>query len=192
MTGDQNLWRKSYAYEPSARIPMIVRWPQGLVSAKRGQVLNQAVEIRDVLPTFLDAAGVQEQKAGFDGRSLLSLIRNPKSEWREWIDLEHDICYGPDNHWSALTDGRTKYIFHARDGEEQLFDLTSDPAEMNDLAQDTSHSQSLRLWRQKLIDYLSERGDRFVKGGKLALRPESYLYSPNYPACSCHPRQRSA
>ena len=121
-----------------------------------------------------------------------SLIRNPKSEWREWIDLEHDICYGPDNHWSALTDGRTKYIFHARDGEEQLFDLTSDPAEMNDLAQDTSHSQSLRLWRQKLIDYLSERGDRFVKGGKLALRPESYLYSPNYPACSCHPRQRSA
>ena len=26
MLGDQNLWRKSYAYEPSARIPMLLHW----------------------------------------------------------------------------------------------------------------------------------------------------------------------
>ena len=37
MTGDHHLWRKSYAYEPSARIPMIVRWPDGLISAQRGR-----------------------------------------------------------------------------------------------------------------------------------------------------------
>lgn len=32
MTGDHHLWGKTYGYEPSARIPMIVRWPEGLVS----------------------------------------------------------------------------------------------------------------------------------------------------------------
>ena len=50
MTGDQNLWRKSYAYEPSAHIPMMMRWPTGLVSARRGSVMSQPVELRDVLP----------------------------------------------------------------------------------------------------------------------------------------------
>jgi arylsulfatase len=189
MTGDQNLWRKSYAYEPSARIPMIVRWPQGLIAGNRGQVIDAPVEIRDVLPTLLDAAGVQQQTARFDGRSLLSLISDRKAPWRDWIDLEHDICYSPENHWNALTDGRAKYIFHARAGHEQFFDLTTDPAELNDLAGDPRHAESLRLWRQRLINHLSERGERFVNGGKLALRPESYLYSPNYPGCSCHSRK---
>ncbi|MEW6236281.1 MAG: sulfatase-like hydrolase/transferase [Candidatus Omnitrophota bacterium] len=39
MTGDHNLWRKSYPYEPSARIPMLLRWPAGLALEKRGRTL---------------------------------------------------------------------------------------------------------------------------------------------------------
>jgi arylsulfatase A-like enzyme len=31
MTGDQNLWRKSYAYESSAHVPMTMRWPSGMM-----------------------------------------------------------------------------------------------------------------------------------------------------------------
>lgn len=180
MTGDQNLWRKCYAYQPSARIAMLLRWPAGLISAERGQAFSQTVEIRDVLPTMLDAAGVEQPSNHLDGRSLLHLARGG-AQWREYIDLEHDVCYSPANHWNALTDGRTKYIFHAQDGEEQLFDLTHDPYELNDLATDRSHTNTLVLWRQRLINHLAERGDRFVKNGKLALRPDSYLYSPHYP-----------
>ncbi|MFC1806608.1 arylsulfatase, partial [Planctomycetota bacterium] len=45
MLGDHHLWRKTYAYEASARIPMLVRWPDSL-SARRGQVLDQPVELR--------------------------------------------------------------------------------------------------------------------------------------------------
>jgi choline-sulfatase len=180
MTGDQNLWRKSYAYEPSARIPMLLRWPSGLVSAKRGTVQAEPVEIRDILPTFLDAAGAAEPNRPLDGRSLLDLARGAK-DWRRFIDLEHDVCYNPANHWNALTDGRMKYIFHARDGEEQLFDLTQDRCELKNLAADTAYSGALSQWREKLVAHLAVRGERFVKNGRLALRPESYLYSPNYP-----------
>jgi choline-sulfatase len=179
MTGDQNLWRKSYAYEPSARIPMLMRWPKGLVSVERNTVSAAPVEIRDVLPTFLDAAHATAPKP-LDGVSLLSALREP-TKWRQFIDLEHDVCYSPANHWNALTNGRTKYIFHARDGEEQLFDLAQDPSELNDLSGDSSQSQTLSEWRLRLVKHLATRGDRFVKNGKLALRPESYLYSPNYP-----------
>jgi choline-sulfatase len=180
MTGDQHLWRKCYAYEASARIPMLIRWPTGLIAAERGQVLDNPVEIRDVLPTLLDAAG-QDERDDMDGRSMLGLLRSGESLWREYIDLEHNICYSPKNHWTALTDGRTKYIFHTLDGEEQLFDLTRDPHERDDLAGEVSQESTLRLWRDRMIEHLAERGEPFIKNGRLMPRPERFLYSPNYP-----------
>jgi len=187
MTGDHNLWRKSYAYEPSARIPMLLRWPKGLITADRNVVRAQPVEIRDILPTLLDTAQASHLDAKIDGQSLLDLLRS-NSTWREYIDLEHDLCYSPLNHWNALTDGHMKYIFHARDGEEQLFDLRQDPHELKNLASETAYSTELAQWRELLITHLSIRGERFVKNGKLALRPESYLYSPNYPQAQSNAR----
>lgn len=166
MTGDHNLWRKSYAYEPSARIPMIVRGP----GAARGKVELAPAEIRDVLPTFIEAAGGVSPKE-VEGQSLLRLKR-------DWIDLEHDVCYDASNHWNALTDGRSKYIYHAQTGEEQFFDLSNDPMEMKDLA---GSSTETAKWRARMVAHLEPRGEEWVKDGKLALRPKSHLYSPNYP-----------
>lgn len=181
MLGDHYLWRKTYAYEGSARVPMLLRWPEGLLSAQRGQVFRQPVELRDVLPTFLDVAEASITEDGPDGHSLLELLRGKENAWRKFIDLEHDICYSPENHWNALTDGRFKYIFHALNGEQQLFDLEEDPGELHDLSSHPEHQATLRLWRGRLLEHLAERGEPFVVGGDLALRPESFLYSPHYP-----------
>jgi len=181
MLGDHYLWRKAYAYEGSARIPMLLRWPEGLLSAQRGQVLRQPVELRDVLPTFLDVAGASIPEDELDGRSLLELIRGREDTWREFIDLEHDICYSPENHWNAFTDGQFKYIFHALSGEQQLFDLTTDPGEQHELSSHPEYQTMLRLWHGRLLEHLAERGAPFVVGGNLALRSESFLYSPHYP-----------
>lgn len=181
MTGDHHLWRKTYAYEASARIPMLIRWGANLLDAKRGQVLRQPVELRDVLPTFLDAAGVEADPKCFDGRSMLDLIRGKSDGWRQWIDLEHDVCYAPENHWNALTDGRWKYIYHALHGEQQLFDLAADSGELNDVASDPAYAAVLRLWRARLVEHFGERGAPFLNNGELALRPRNLLYSPNYP-----------
>ena len=181
MLGDHDLWRKTYPYQSSARIPMIVRWPQSFAAAQRGQVLDQPVELRDILPTFLDAAGVTYQPQWFDGRSMLELVRGRTASWRKWIDLEHATCYAPQNYWSALTDGRMKYVFFAPDGRQQLFDLEKDPGETRDLAPLAEHRTALQTWRQRLIDHLTERGEPFVVQGDLGLRPKTVLYSPNYP-----------
>jgi len=171
MLGDQFLWRKSYAYEGSSHIPMILHWPEGF--SPRGAIRNP-VEIRDVLPTFLDAAGAA--MSGIDGASLLRLARNPNAQWREWIDLEHDVCYAKENHWNALTDGRRKFIFHALKGEEQFFDLEKDPHELRPI-----QSPEASQWRERLIAHLEPRGPQWVADGKLQKRPQSQLYSPNYP-----------
>ena len=181
MLGDHHLWRKTYAYQPSARIPMLIRWPEGLVKAKRGQVIDRPVELRDLLPTFLDAAQAPHEPAWFDGRSLLELVRGRDAGWREWIDLEHATCYAPENYWSALTDGRVKYVYFAPDGRQQLFDLEKDPGETRDLAPLAEHRPTLEAWRRRLAGHLAERGEPFVVNGDLGLRPKSILYSPAYP-----------
>lgn len=165
MTGDHNLWRKSYAYEASARIPMLMRGP----GAPRGSVNGTPVEIRDILPTFAAAAGASLPLV-CDGQSMLK-------PGREFIDLEHDVCYDPVNHWTALTDGKWKYIFHAFDGSEQLFNLVEDPHELNE----SSDEAALRLWRGRMVAHLEERGEQWVSGGKLQVRPKAMLYGSNYP-----------
>lgn len=181
MLGDQHLWRKTYAYEPSARIPMLMRCPGGMLSNQRGIRRREPVELRDILPTLLDVAGSTANRP-IDGRSLIALARDEGRGWRNWIDLEHNICYNPSNHWNALTDARWKYVFHARDGEEQLFHLDEDPAELRDLAGDSRHASTLQTWRSRMVDHLSERGDEFVKGGRLSLRPQGRMTSPHFPA----------
>jgi len=180
MLGDHYMWRKVQPYQSSARIPMLMRWPKGLISAQRGQVLSQPTELRDIMATFLDAASAQAPEK-LDGRSLLSLAAGKTEGWRPYIDLEHDVCYSPLVHWNALTDGHTKYIFHAHDGSEQLFDLDHDPQELQDLSSASAHLNQLKLWRGRMVEHLSERGEDWVKDGKLMVRPKSMPISPNYP-----------
>ncbi len=190
MTGDHHLWRKSYAYESSARIPMLVRWPAAL-TAPRGQRLAQPAELRDVLPTMLDAAGLPIPEA-CDGMSLLRPIRGETQGWREWIDLEHDICYHESVHWTGLANASWKYIYHAQEGSEQLFHLAEDPGELHNLAGVSPHEKTLAEWRGRMIAHLQERGGEWVKNGALVPRPKSFLYSPNYPISETSPATGNA
>jgi arylsulfatase len=179
MTGDHHLWRKCYAYQSSARVPFFVR-PPASMKIKAAQVSAAPVEIRDIMPTFLDVGGAKPA-AKLDGRSLLPLLRDPKTTWRPHIDLEHHICYSPLNNYSALTDGNAKYIYHAHHGEEQFFNLREDPGEIRDLAKDPARRETVREWRRKLVEHLEVRGERYVVKGDLVPRPKGLLYSPNYP-----------
>ncbi|MGQ9729860.1 MAG: arylsulfatase [Candidatus Zipacnadales bacterium] len=182
MLGDHHLWRKTYAYEGSARIPLLIRWPEGMISAARGQVQAEPVELRDILPTFLDAAGLPIEEGRFDGRSLLDLVRGNASGWREAIDLEHARCYWPENQWTGLTDGNYKYIYYAPTGQQELFDLRNDPGELHNLAQNPAYAALVGEWRRRMIEHLAERGEPYVMNGDLGLRPQAMLTGPNYPA----------
>ena len=91
-----------------------------------------------------------------DGTSLLCLLEdstgktcNKGKGWRPWLDLEHSTCYNNTNHWSALTDGKMKYIFNACQDctfppKEQLFNLTNDPGELVGLHATPSYVESWR------------------------------------------------
>jgi len=179
MLGDHHHWRKTYAYEGSANIPFILKWSKNVEGdLKRGSKLENVTELRDFLPTFLDAAGVEIPEE-LDGLSLLKLVENPNSEWRSYIDLEHATTYSQDNYWAALTDGTWKYIWFFRTGKEQLFNLKNDPGEITELS--NIYKDELKKWRKNMVNHLSERGEEFVKNGELVVREKTLLYSPNYP-----------
>lgn len=181
MLGDHHHWRKTYAYEGSAQVPFLVRWPEGVdAGIERGTALDQPVELRDFLPTFLDAADSTVPDE-MDGSSLLNLVQDPNASWRPYIDLEHTRNYRDENYWSALTDGKMKYIWFFSTGEEQLFDLENDPQEITDLSEDAEYQQELERWRGRMADHLEERGEGFVQDGELVVRDEVLLFSPNYP-----------
>ncbi len=181
MLGDHHHWRKCYAYEGSARVPMLLRWPGGLVAGERGQVRTEVVELRDVMPTVPATAGIAIPDA-VDGRSLLDPVSGKGHGWRAYLDLEHNICYSERNHWNALTDGSWKYIYQALDGEEFLFDLSNDPHEQRNLAGQTSTGTQLRRWRSRLVAHFEERGEPYLRNGRLTPRPEGTLYSPRFPS----------
>ena len=105
--------------------------------------------------------------------------------WRPFIDLEHDIGYNVTNHWNALTDGHIKYIFRAYFNDEQLFDLDSDPKELNNLAGESNYKSTLLEWRSRMVEqFIQEgRGLDWVDEQTLQLKQciKGQLYSPNYP-----------
>ena len=182
MMGDQHMWRKCRPYEGSARIPMILRWPEGIkIKAERGQVRGELVELRDVLPTFLDVAEIPKPEV-MDGESMLNILE--EKSWRKILDLEHAQIYEEDNAWVALTDGRYKYIYFTLTGQQQLFDLKNDPDEMTDLASDELFEENKSLvntWRKSMIKHLEIRGEEWVKDGDLTVQQKSIYYGVNHP-----------
>lgn len=178
MMGDHYHWRKTYPYEGSAHIPYIVKWPAAAHIAP-GKA-DAPVELRDILPTFLDMARVAIP-ADMDGRSLLPLAKGTENNWRKYIDLEHATCYSDDNYWCALTDGKIKYVWRFRTGEEELFDLSKDSHELHNAVNDKKYKKLVEEMRAEMIRHLSERGEEFVKDGQLVIREKTMLYGPNYP-----------
>lgn len=181
MIGDHNMWRKTYAYQGSASIPMIIKLPENFNACDpKGTVIDKLVELRDVLPTFLDACGDSVPQE-MDGRSMLALIRDRNADWRKWLDMEHATCYADHNYWVAITDGHVKYIWFVRSGEEQLFDIDTDPGETKNLTSEAGYGDRLEEMRGLMKQHLSERGEEWVKDGILQRRVTTLLYSPNYP-----------
>lgn len=179
MLGDHHHWRKTYPYEGSSHIPFIIKWPESYHFDK-GNKIEAPVELRDLLPTFIDIAG-GEIPLEMDGKSLLTLMKGEYDNWRKYIDLEHATCYSEDNYWCALTDGKVKYVWRFHTGEEELFDLTNDPHELKNVVGKKRYQTKLLELRHAMAEHLAERGEEFVKNGELQILNRTVLYSPLYP-----------
>lgn len=157
MMGDHNLWRKGYPYEGSARIPMILAGP----GIRQNHEDEQIAELRDVMPTLLQCAGI-DIPGEVEGRSLLPSVEDADTRHpsrREWLHGEHTLF---DQTLQWIRTGDWKYIWLSKTGREQLFDLRSDPQELTDLSNDPRSRDTLIACRRRLIEVLRERPEGFV------------------------------
>ena len=163
LLGDHNLFRKALPFQGSARVPFIVRPPRSW-RLPGGRVVDAPVELRDVMPTLLEAAGAPVPDS-VDGLSVLPFCRGETPrEWREYIHGEH--AYGPQsNHF--IVDGRWKYAWFSQDGREFLFDLRNDPDELHNLADAPEAEPVLKEMRARLVRELTGREEGYTDGERL-------------------------
>ena len=121
-------------YEGGVRVPMIVMWP-GVTEP--GSICADAVIIEDIFPTFLEMAGVGDRsKAGekIDGVSFVPLLartgRSATDRALFW-HFPHTYDQPP---YSSVRQGDRKLIYHHVGRKLELFNVTQDIGELNDLA----------------------------------------------------------
>ena len=164
MLGDHHMWRKRVPYEGSARVPLLLSGPD----IPEGVVCDSPAALQDVMPTFLDLAGLPVPET-VDGSSLLPLVRGERDGWREYVHGEHAVTPSLEDQAGMhyLTDGKEKYVWMVSTGREQLFDLAGDPEERHDLAQEPEHAPPLSRWRERLVRKLKHRPEGFSDGKRL-------------------------
>lgn len=163
MLFDHNLYRKTYAYEASAGVPLIIRTKDKPARFR----CDAPVVLEDIYATILDFAGIAPPP-DIDGVSLMPAHTCGEPIARDFIHGEHAACYSKNEAMQYLTDGKYKYIWFTKTGEEQLFDLQKDPYERDDLSGDPDHSETLEKWRKNLIEILAKRPyDGLSDGEKL-------------------------
>lgn len=144
--GEHSLGDKRCAYEESIRIPLLVRYPARI---RAGTTADEMILNLDVAPTFLDLAGVAIPRE-MQGRSFVPLLApsaaTPRPAWRNAFFYEYylESQYPQTPTLFAVRTATAKLVkYENRPDWTELFDLSSDPYELRNLARDPAHAALL-------------------------------------------------
>jgi N-acetylglucosamine-6-sulfatase len=168
--------QRRLAYEESARIPIIIRYPKLI---KAGSKPEQLILSVDLAPTLLEIAG-NKAELDLDGRSLMSVIEGKARNWRKsfliefhsdppsYLGAANDT--GSDSRvasartrgtseflraigmgYKAVRTERYKYIkYTTLEGMDELYDLKTDPYELKNLINESKSSRLLQRMQTEL------------------------------------------
>ena len=146
---------KGWMYEGGIRVPLIIKWPgKGL----QGVVSIVPVTSPDFFPTILEMTGIkQESNDQKDGKSIVPLLKGDQGLGREAIywHFPHYSNHGNQSPGGAVRSGDYKLLEYYENNTVQLFNLSEDPGEQNDLsAKEPDRVNKLYLlltnWRNKV------------------------------------------
>ena len=142
--GEHLRWGKGWpGADAVSRVPLLVRWPAGNLA--KGHRVSEIVEAVDVLPTLLEAAGIQVPPH-VQGSSLIPLLQGAPVDSSATAVMEA-------NGWKTLRSAGFRYLLHV-DGRESLWDLEQDPREYHDVACDDRYQDVLADHRRRLLQRL--------------------------------------
>ncbi|KAA3605430.1 MAG: DUF4976 domain-containing protein [Planctomycetota bacterium] len=152
---------KGMLYEGGLRVPFLIRWPGEI---KPGTVCHEPILGTDMFPSLAELAGIAKTDwPALDGRSLVNQFRQDPERRAIRPLFWHFPAYleayaGMDGFWrttpaAAIRKGRWKLIEFFEDGRLELYDLTRDPGEQQNLAAQNPEQvaqllQEMRKWRE--------------------------------------------
>ena len=148
------------AYEESIRIPLLMRLPSLI---KAGSTPEAIVLTIDLAPTFIELAGAKSPTQ-IQGRSLLPVLNGATpSDWRRSFFVEYysDTVFPRMNRmgYKAVRNDRWKYIHYVDQTDaDELYDLQSDPYELQNRARDPAAATELTAMQTELRRLLKETG----------------------------------
>jgi arylsulfatase len=155
------LWKR-YTWLGGTRTPLIVHWPRGI--ATRGEVRNQFTHVVDLMPTILDAVGVEPPETvdgvpqqSIDGTSLVPTFDDPEAETR---DTQYFEMLGSRSMfhrgWKATTDHISTGVLDEEELAVGSRDFATDHWELFDLRIDFSESTDVSKEHPDVVGQLSE------------------------------------
>ncbi|HEY9113350.1 MAG TPA: arylsulfatase [Bacteroidales bacterium] len=133
-----NSYFKTFSAEGGIRVPFIAWYPKAL---EKGTITNEFAFVKDIVPTILEVAEVSGEGNTYNGKEIFPITGT--SMWgaltgkdstvhseSEMIGYELAGC-------SAIFQGKYKLVLNPKPkgtGEWELYDITIDPSEMNNLA----------------------------------------------------------
>ncbi len=167
MMGSHGMRAKNVFYEESAHIPLFIRFPGRI---KSNTVVAEPVSLIDLFATILDYMGVEEHES--DGQSLRDLIEGKSTEHgkyvvTEWLwrgDVEPNFMIVKDGWKMMIPYSKTSTVLNV------LYDLNTDPYEMNNLIANNPNSyhyaEKTEELRACLLEWLDETGSSHYDGVK--------------------------
>jgi len=164
--GDHGWYDKRWMYDESLKMPFIVKWP-GMT--KPGSRNTDLIQNLDYAQTFLELAGAKIPE-DMQGASLVPLLKGqtPK-DWRKEIYYhyyEYPSVHMVPRH-NGIRSKRYKLMhFYQFKNEWELYDLKSDPDELNNVYGDPKFAKVRKRMEnrlQHLVDYYEDDSDTSVK-----------------------------
>ena len=146
--GEHGLIDKRTMYEASIRVPLIVHCPELFAGGQRRSEMLLNI---DIAPTLLEAGGAPIPET-MHGRSFQGLLTGASSEWRDAFLYEYfwERAFPQTPTVLGVRGDRYKLMrFHGIWDAYELYDLETDPDEMNNLLGDIRlETQALAIDRQ--------------------------------------------
>ncbi len=143
--GDHGLFFKHNMFEGSVGIPMIMTG-KGI---PKGMKVSDTVSLVDIYPTIIEAVGgtLNDYDKSLSGTSLFSFLGEEKQPSRAVLSESHAI--GAKDGIFMVRYEDYKLIYYVG-STPLLFNITKDPKELVDLAQNVNHKETLDMMIVKL------------------------------------------